>query len=80
MKYEIVAVGGGKEDGRDPRHNRVIFTRDLGGDFARKENAAPLSSRARAVFLFLFYSNPPRPPVPFPYLGREIRPVGAISM
>jgi len=64
MKYEVAAVGG---DGRaaPPRHNRVIFTRDLGGDFAREERAAPLPSRVRGLSLLVpssgSSSSPPAP-------------------
>jgi len=61
--------------------NRVIFTRDLGGDFAREENAAFLFRSGR-LFLFSLSFQPPRSLenlLPF-YLRREIRPVGAFNV
>lgn len=87
MKYEVAAMGGvgrgGGGNGRATPDNRVIFTRDLGGDFAREENAASLFRSGRLP-VSLFSSDAPRslegcflPPF---YLGREIRPVEAISM
>lgn len=60
MKYEVAAMGEmeggeGSENGRAAPDNRVIFTRDLGGDFAREENAASLfrlSRLPRSLFSF----------------------------
>lgn len=33
------------------RHNRVIFTRDLGGDFAREEGAAVVSTSILPIYI-----------------------------
>lgn len=86
MKYEVAAMGemDGGGNGRAAPDNRVIFTRDLGGDFAREENAASLFRLSRLP-CSLFSFDPPALPRKLPflhpfYLGHEIRPVGAISM
>lgn len=75
----------GKRTGRPghPRHNRVIFTRDLGGDFAKEENGSLLFLRAVELSFcsFLLRDAPPSSRTRFSfYHAREIRPVGAISM
>lgn len=81
MKYEVAAMGGMGRGGnsRAAPDNRVIFTRDLGGDFARKENAVSLFRRAVFLFSLSFQPSHSLENLPF-YLRREIRPVEAISM
>jgi len=82
MKYEVAAMKGmGRGgNGRAAPDNRVIFTRDLGSDFAREENAASLFRSGRLPVLS-FPTIPALPRRRFPFhLGREIRPVEAISM
>lgn len=48
-------------NGRAVSDNRVIFTRDLGGDFAREENAASLF-RSYRLHILSFPSTPAFPP------------------
>lgn len=81
MKYEVAArEWDGEGYGRAAPDNRVIFTRDLGGDFAREERAASLFRSRRLPALTLFPSTPLEDSFPASLLSREIRPVEAISM